>query len=109
MPRKRRRTNGHAGDRNAGQHRGERVRTGSHGASVKAVATGREAQNSRGKPIPPKPITVIFEFLDSKGTVVGNQEVQVPALKTGETHPIEAKVQATGIAAWRYKTLPAKS
>jgi tetratricopeptide (TPR) repeat protein len=78
------------------------------GASVKAIATGREAQNSRGKPIAPKPITVIFEFLDSKGTVVGNQEVQVPVLKTGETHPIEVKAQGTGISAWRYKTLQAK-
>jgi tetratricopeptide (TPR) repeat protein len=79
------------------------------GASVKATATGRDAQNSRGKPIVPKPITVIFEFLDSKGTVVGNQEIQVPALKTGETHPIEAKAQGTGISAWRYKTPQAKS
>jgi tetratricopeptide (TPR) repeat protein len=79
------------------------------GASVKATATGREAQNSKGKPIAPKPITVVFEFLDNKGTVVGNQEVQVPALKAGETHPIEAKAQGTGIAAWRYKSLPAKS
>jgi tetratricopeptide (TPR) repeat protein len=79
------------------------------GASVKGTATGRDAQNSRGKPIAPKPFTVIFEFLDSKGTVVGNQEVQVPALKTGETHPIEAKAQAAGISAWRYKALQAKS
>ena len=37
------------------------------------------------------------------------REVQVPALKAGETHPIEAKAQGTGIAAWRYKSLPAKS
>jgi tetratricopeptide (TPR) repeat protein len=75
------------------------------GASVKGTATGRDAQNSRGKPIAPKPITVIFEFLDGKGTVVGNQEIQVPALKVGETHPIEAKAQGAGISAWRYKTL----
>jgi tetratricopeptide (TPR) repeat protein len=75
------------------------------GASVKGIATGRDAQNSRGKPIAPKPITVIFEFLDSKGTVVGNQEIQVPALKVGETHPVEAKAQGAGISAWRYKTL----
>jgi tetratricopeptide (TPR) repeat protein len=73
------------------------------GASIKATATGREAQTSRGKPITPKPITVVFEFLDSKGTVVANQEIQVPALKTGETHPIEAKAQGAGITAWRYK------
>ena len=72
-------------------------------AIVTATATAREAQDSRGKPIAAKPFTVIFEFLDNKGTVVGNQEVQVPALKTGETHPIEAKAQGAGISAWRYK------
>jgi tetratricopeptide (TPR) repeat protein len=73
------------------------------GASVKGTATGREAQNARGKPVAPKPITVIFEFLDSTGAVVGNQEIQVPALKAGESHPIEAKAQGAGITAWRYK------
>lgn len=73
------------------------------GASVKGTATGRDAQTSRGKPIVPKPITVIFEFLDSTGAVVGNQEIQVPALKAGESHPIEAKAQGAGISAWRYK------
>jgi tetratricopeptide (TPR) repeat protein len=72
-------------------------------ARVEATATGREAQNSRGKPVAAKPFTVIFEFLDSQGTVVGNQEVQVPALKTGESHPIEAKALGAGISAWRYK------
>jgi tetratricopeptide (TPR) repeat protein len=78
-------------------------------ASVKGTATGRDAQNSRGKPIAPKPTTVIFEFLDTKGTVVANQEVQVPALKPGETHPIEAKAPGAGISAWRYKALLPKS
>ena len=73
------------------------------GASVKATASGRDAQTLQGKPIAPKPITVIFEFLDSKGAVVGNQEIQVPALKPGESHPIEAKAQGAGISAWRYK------
>jgi hypothetical protein len=73
------------------------------GASIKATATGRDAQTAQGKPVTPKPITVIFEFLDSKGAVVGNQEVQVPALKSGEAHPIEAKAQGAGMAAWRYK------
>ena len=73
------------------------------GASVKGTATGRDAQTAQGKPVSPKPITVIFEFLDSKGAVVGNQEIQVPALKAGESHPIEAKAQGAGISAWRYR------
>jgi tetratricopeptide (TPR) repeat protein len=73
------------------------------GASVKGTATGRDAQTAQGKPVAPKPITLIFEFLDNKGAVVGNQEIQVPALKPGESHPIEAKAQGAGISAWRYK------
>ena len=73
------------------------------GASITGTATGREAQTVQGKPIAPAPISVIFEFLDAKGTVVGNQEVQIPALKIGQAQPIEAKGEGAGIAAWRYK------
>jgi tetratricopeptide (TPR) repeat protein len=73
------------------------------GATVRGTATGRKAQTAQGKPIAGAPITLIFEFLDSKGAVVANQEVQVPALKPGEVQPIEAKVEGAGIAAWRYK------
>jgi tetratricopeptide (TPR) repeat protein len=73
------------------------------GATINGTATGREAQTAQGKPIAPAPVTVIFEFLDNKGAVVANQEVPVPALKPGEAQPIEAKAQAAGIAAWRYK------
>jgi tetratricopeptide (TPR) repeat protein len=73
------------------------------GARITGTATGREAQTPQGKPIVPAPISVIFEFLDAKGTVVGNQEVQIPALKAGQAQPIEAKAEGAGIAAWRYK------
>jgi tetratricopeptide (TPR) repeat protein len=73
------------------------------GASITGTATGREAQTAQGKPVAAAPVTVIFEFLDAKGTVVGSQEVQIPALKPGQTQPIEAKAQGAGIAAWRYK------
>jgi tetratricopeptide (TPR) repeat protein len=73
------------------------------GASITGSATGREAQTAQGKPVVAAPITLVFEFLDTKGTVIGNQEVLVPALKVGESQPIEAKAQGAGIAAWRYK------
>jgi hypothetical protein len=73
------------------------------GASITATATGREAQTAQGKPIAAAPLVLVFEFLDGKGTAVANQEVTVPALKPGEAQPIEAKAQAAGIAAWRYK------
>jgi hypothetical protein len=74
-----------------------------NGAAVKGTATGREAQDAKGKPVVAKAITLVFEFLDKTGTVVGNQEVQLPALKAGESQPVEAKAQGTGITAWRYK------
>lgn len=73
------------------------------GASIKGTATGLEAMTPQGKPIAPAPITLVFEFLDRQGAVVVNQEVQVGALKPGESQPLEAKVQGAGIAAWRYK------
>jgi tetratricopeptide (TPR) repeat protein len=73
------------------------------GASVTGTATGREAQTTQGKPVAPKPYALVFEFLDGKGTVIANQEVQVPALKPGESQPLEAKAEGSGIAAWRYK------
>jgi tetratricopeptide (TPR) repeat protein len=73
------------------------------GATISGTATGRDAQTAQGKAIPAAPVTLIFEFLDPKGSVVGNQEVQIPALKTGQSQPIEAKAEGAGIAAWRYK------
>jgi tetratricopeptide (TPR) repeat protein len=72
-------------------------------ASITGTATGREAQTAQGKPVAATPMTLIFEFLDAKGAVVANQEVQVPALKPGQTQPITAKGQGAGIVAWRYK------
>jgi hypothetical protein len=72
-------------------------------ASITGTATGREAQTAQGKPVAGTPMTLIFEFLDAKGAVVANQEVQVPALKPGQTQPITAKGQGAGIVAWRYK------
>jgi hypothetical protein len=73
------------------------------GATITGTATGREAETARGKPVTPKPYALVFEFLDDKGAVVANQEVQVPALKPGESQPVEAKAEGSGIAAWRYK------
>jgi tetratricopeptide (TPR) repeat protein len=73
------------------------------GASITATATGREGETAQGKPLVATPLVLIFEFLDAQGAVVGNQEVQIPALKAGETHPIEVKAPGQGIAAWRYK------
>ena len=73
------------------------------GASITATATGREALTTQGKPVTAKPLSVVFEFLDAKGTVVANQQVEIPALKPEQTHPIQVQAQGAGITAWRYK------
>ncbi|MEA2723527.1 MAG: hypothetical protein QOH59_1298 [Gemmatimonadales bacterium] len=72
-------------------------------AAITGTATGREAETAQGKPVAPKPYTLVFEFLDPKGAVVASQEVQLPALKPGESQPVEVKAEGSGIAAWRYK------
>ena len=72
-------------------------------ATITGTATGREIQNAQGKPVAPVPVTLVFEFLDSKGAVLAPQEVQIPALKAGESQPTEAKAEADGIVGWRYK------
>jgi tetratricopeptide (TPR) repeat protein len=73
------------------------------GATLAATATGRAAQTAAGKPIPPKPLTLTFEFLNASGGVVGSQDVQVPALQAGATQDIKATGQGQGIAGYRYK------
>jgi tetratricopeptide (TPR) repeat protein len=75
----------------------------SDAATIAGTATGRQAETAQGKPVPPKPYTLVFEFLDDKGAVLANQEIQVPALKAGESHDIAVNAQGTGITAWRYK------
>jgi tetratricopeptide (TPR) repeat protein len=72
------------------------------GATISGTATGREAQTLQGKPVTPAAMTLVFEFLDAKGTAVATQEVQVPALKPGASHPIQVQAQGPGITAWRY-------
>jgi tetratricopeptide (TPR) repeat protein len=74
------------------------------GATITGTATGREAQTPQGKPVRAAPMTLVFEFLDTKGTVIANQEVQIPALKPGAAQPIEVKASGAGITAWRYKS-----
>ena len=73
------------------------------GATLAATATGRAAQTAAGKPIPAKPVTLTFEFLNASGGVVGSQDVDVPALKAGATQDVKAAGQGQGIAGYRYK------
>lgn len=72
-------------------------------ARVQAVATGREALTPAGRPIPPAPVTLKFEFLDILGNVVGTATNAVPALPVGQTHNISlAAPVSQRVAGWRY-------
>ena len=73
------------------------------GATLAATATGRQAQTAAGKPIPPAPLTLTFEFLNNSGGVVGSQDVQVPALQPGASQELKAAGQGQGIVGYRYK------
>lgn len=77
--------------------------TGAAAATWTGAATGRAARNTSDQPIPPAPMTLVFEFLDASGNVVATQEVAVKALPEGEKQDISVASQAPGIVAWRYK------
>lgn len=72
------------------------------GATLTGTATGNAAVNSSGKPIPPAPMTLVFEFTNNQGAVVATQEVAIPALQANAVQPISVTATASGITAWRY-------
>lgn len=76
---------------------------GTTASRIEATATGRKATDAAGKDMKPVPVTLTWEFMDSTGSVLGSQDVNVPALEPGATHAIRAEARAPGITAWRYK------
>ena len=67
--------------------------------------TGRDLRGlvTNPRPSASQPATLVFEFLDNKGTVVATDSVQVPAIQPEQSVPIEAHPKGAGIVAWRYK------
>jgi cytochrome c-type biogenesis protein CcmH/NrfG len=72
------------------------------GARVTATAKGLDATTVDGKPLPAAAKTINFEFINAAGAVVVSTEVAIPALKAGESHPIEIDLKGAEIAGWRY-------
>lgn len=72
-------------------------------ATVNGTATGRAAQTEQGKPIPPAPITLVFEFLGADGAVLATADATIPPLKQGETSKFSAQATGKGIVGWRYR------
>ncbi len=73
------------------------------GVALTAIVTGRNTVDAKTmKPVAPAPVTLVYEFLDPKGTVVATQEATVPALKAGEQFNLKLEVQGQGVTGWRY-------
>jgi tetratricopeptide (TPR) repeat protein len=72
-------------------------------ARLLAEATGRSPMDAEGKAIKPVPMSLVFEFLDSKGAVVGTKEVLIPVLTNGQKQPIDLDIRGADIVAWRYR------
>ena len=49
------------------------------------------------------PMSIVFEFLDALGQVVGTHTEQIPTLPSRGQHAISLRVDASGAIAWRYK------
>lgn len=75
---------------------------GTSSARLEATATGRKATDASGKDIKPAPVSLVVEFLDATGKVLGSQAVNIPALEPGATHAIKAETRQAGVVAWRY-------
>jgi len=81
----------------------ERMVVTADGATLSGKLTGREARDEKSKLIPARPLTITVEFLTTSGNVAASQDVQVAALKGGETAAFRATAKAPGIKAWRYR------
>jgi len=77
---------------------------GPSSAKLGGTATGQEALDAKsGKAIAPKAQTLTFEFLDKAGTVVGSQDVTIPALAKDQTNAFSLEGKGEGIVGYRYK------
>lgn len=73
------------------------------GATLTGTLTGRDAKDDNDKPLAPRALGVVVEFLDKGGNVVTSTEVEIPALPKGEISPFTAPGKGSGIKGWRYR------
>lgn len=71
---------------------------------VAGTLIGRAGMTPSGRPIPPAAFTLVFEFVDIQGNVVGSNTVEVPALTEGQEHPLALTAPVTrSVSGWRYR------
>jgi len=73
------------------------------GATLTGKLTGREARDENNKLLSPKVQSLTVDFLGDGGTVVVSQDVEIPALKAGESAPFKVDAKGSGIKGWRYR------
>jgi hypothetical protein len=80
---------------------------GASSIKFSATAVGRSPMDPAGKPLKVAPMTLVFEFLDTGGTVIEAKEVTVPGLAENVKHEIQLDAKGAGIVGWRYHVKPA--
>jgi tetratricopeptide (TPR) repeat protein len=72
------------------------------GAALVGSAVGVKAERD-GAELPATAVTLVVEFLAHDGSVVGSQEVAIPALLEAQTFDWKAEATGEGIVGWRYR------
>jgi hypothetical protein len=54
-------------------------------------------------PAPRPAMTLLFEFLDAGGTVLGSATAEVPELQPGARSRFAVRLEQGGTASWRYR------
>lgn len=72
-------------------------------ASLGGTAKGLAAMDAKtGNPIPPAPLTLVFEMLDKSGKTVATQEVALEALAPDATKNFSIEAKGEGISSYKY-------
>ena len=72
-------------------------------ATLGGTAKGLAALDAKtGKPIPPAPVTMVFEMLDKSGKTVATQEVVLEPLAPDATKDFSFEAKGEGISSYKY-------
>ena len=75
----------------------------SDGATITGTATGADAKDPAGHSLPPRAITLIFEFIDATGRTVVSRDISLPPVRVGANSPFTVEARGASITAWRYR------
>lgn len=71
---------------------------------ISGYVGGRDARTPQDRPIPPAPLSLIFEFVDIQGNVIGSTTLEVPALTAEQQMDFNISAPVNrNVAGWRYR------